>query len=328
MGALQAQDFNMAKWAIGCRLPHATVAMVDAAVEKAEIIRTHVLRPTWHFVSADDIYWMLELSAPQIKTVGKSRDNALGITESQFQKSNHLLEKALNGGKQLTRAQLTEHFNNGGIELWDNRLYHFLMRAEIEGIIFSKYSGTNKQTYSLLREAHPNTQTFTRDEALAELAKRYFASHGPATVHDFAWWSGLSLTDCRKGLAFVAPHFVTETIDGQTYYLSSAPAKPKQNDNPIHLLPAFDEYLISYKNRTAAIELGHQSKAFSNNGIFKPIIVENGKVVGIWKQTIKKERLLLETDFFQSPNANVGHWMVNAAKPLGAFLNKEVEVDK
>ena len=160
---------------------------------------------------------------------------------------------------------------------------------------------------------------------MAKLAQRYFTSHGPATVHDFSWWSGLSLTECKKALALVANCFFSETIDGYTYYFSNAHIS-MPIEGYTHLLPAFDEYVISYKNRSAVISQEHQFRAFSNNGIFRPLIVANGKVTGIWKQTIKKEKLILETEFFHANSTLVDHTIEDAANPLGAFLKKQVEV--
>jgi hypothetical protein len=326
MGALQAQDYNGVKWAIGLRVPGTNDAMIEEAIERADIIRTHLLRPTWHFVSSDDIYWVLELSAPQIRSVCKSRDRDLGITGSIIQKSFQLLEKILSGGKRLTRAELREEFKRENIETDDNRLYHFLMHAEINGLIFSRYSGTNRQTYSLLSETVPKTKTFTRDEALANLASRYFRSHGPATVQDFSWWSGLSLTESKRALEINLPDFMSETTENQTFWFSSALTVHKQKEDTLFLLPAFDEFIISYRNRIPSIRTEHQNKAFSSNGIFRPMIVAGGQVIGTWKQTLKKDKVLLETAFFQSTDDGIPDMILNAAKPLSVFFNKQIEL--
>ena len=156
MGAMQAQDYEMAKLAIGLRLPGTCNTTIENAIEEADIIRTHLLRPTWHFVSSDDIYWMLELSAPQIKSVTKSRDKELGITETVFSKSNLLLEKILSGGRRLIRSEIVEEFKRENIATDENRFYHLLMRAEIDGIIFSRNSGRINKRILFSEKSFPN----------------------------------------------------------------------------------------------------------------------------------------------------------------------------
>ena len=326
MGAMQAQDYEMAKLAIGLRLPGTCNTTIESAIEKADIIRTHLLRPTWHFVSSDDIYWMLELSAPQIKSVTKSRDKELGITETVFSKSNLLLEKMLSGGRRLIRSEIVEEFKRENIATDENRFYHLLMRAEIDGIIFSRNSGPNIQTYSLLREVVPQRKAYTRDEALANLANRYFTSHGPATIHDFSWWSGLSVSESKRALEIILPDFISETIENQTFWFSASLAAPQYKKGSIFLLPAFDEFVISYKHRTASVPIEHQNRAFSVNGIFRPVIVADGQVIGIWKRAIKKDKVFLETDFFQSKDVVMKELILNVAKPLGDFLQKQIAV--
>ncbi len=325
MGALQAQDYTMVKWAIGSRLPGTCDAEIETAVKKADIIRTHILRPTWHFVSADDIYWMLELSSPQINSVTKTRDKDLGITESILKKSNLLFEKLLSGGKELTRKEIVEEFKRANIETENNRFYHLQMHAEIDGILFSRNSSYNNQTFSLLREIVPQTKTYTRDEALAKLATRYFTSHGPATVHDFSWWSGLSIGQSKRALDSISSDFISEEIENQTYWFSHSYA-PTHKKDTLFFLPAFDEFIISYKNRTASIPIEYQNKVFSSNGLFRPVIVVNGQVVGIWKRTIKKDTVFLETEFFQPKNNLILKKINNAAKPFGDFLHKQIEM--
>jgi len=137
MGAMQAQDYNQAKWAIGVRMPHLTEAQIESAFNNGEIIRTHLMRPTWHFVSADDIYWMLELTAPQIKSTTKSRNRDLGLTETILKRSQEILVKALEGHKSLTREELSTQLNQAGIKTDGQRMPHILMEAEINQIICS-----------------------------------------------------------------------------------------------------------------------------------------------------------------------------------------------
>jgi len=300
MGAMQAQDFYMAKWAIGIRLNNSTDIQIETAFNNGEIIRTHVMRPTWHFVSPKDIGWMLELTAPQIKSSMRSRNKQLELTEAVFAKSNRLIEKALSTAKTMTREQLSNEFEKAKINTSDNRLAHLFMQAELDGLICSGPITGNKQTYTLLSERVPHQKKLTKEEALAELASRYFTSHGPATVADFAWWSGLPITAARIALQLVKSEFCSETLGTETYWFKNEFSAPFPESNVIHLLPAYDEFLISYKDRSASLALTHNKKTISNNGIFYPIVVINGQVAGTWKRTTKKEVLHVELVLFQS----------------------------
>jgi len=325
MGAMQAQDYSMSKWAVGVRLPNSTDKMVQAAIDKGEIIRTHLLRPTWHLVSADDIYWMLELSGPRVKAFIKPRIKQLEITDELFSKSNHIIEKALAGDNHLTREELVTIIQQAKINTDDLRGLHFLMNAELEGIIGSGVTRNKNQTYALLDERVAKTASLNKDEALAKLAKSYFQSHGPATLADFTWWSGLAAVEARHALEMVKSAFVSELIDTQIYWMSNS-ISIERNTKPAYLLPAFDEFLISYKDRSAAIALDKQSRAFTNNGIFKPVIVENGQVSGTWKRTIKKDRVIIETDHFRAQSEASKKRIEKSAKLFGGFLGKKVEI--
>ncbi len=326
MGAMQAQDYNQAKWAIGARLPHLTEAQIESAFNQGEILRTHLMRPTWHFVSADDIYWLLELTAKQIKSTTKSRHRDLGLTENELKKSKEVLVKSLEGNRSLTREELGDQLNRAGINTFEQRLPHILMDAEINGIICSGAISGKKQTYTLLAERVPEKKTFTKEEALALLAKKYFTSHGPATLVDFVWWSGLAVSDARKALEMNQANLVSETIGADTYWLSDSINLPTSPPNSVYLLPAFDEYLISYKNRSAAITADHHTKAISNNGIFRPIIVVNGQISGLWKRTIKKNTVIIELDHFRPHNKKEIGLIEKAVESFGHFSGMKTEV--
>lgn len=326
MGAMQAQDFNQAKWAIGVRLPHLTEAQIESAFNNGEIIRTHLMRPTWHFVSADDIYWMLELTAPQIKSASKSRIRDLGLTEMVFGKSKEILAKILAGNQALTKEEISTQLIQFGISTEEQRLYHILMEAEIDSVICSGAMQGKKQTYALLEERVPVKRTLTKDEALALLAKKYFTSHGPATLPDFVWWSGLPVADARKALEMNKSDLFSETIGNDTYWFAEPVSIPASLTNSVYLLPAFDEYLISYKNRSAAITIDHHKKAISNNGIFRPVIVVNGQISGLWKRTIKKDKIWIEPDHFRPHNKTEESLILKGAKSFGQFSGKNAEL--
>lgn len=327
MGAMQAQDYAMVKWAIGVRLPNPTDQAVETAINNGEIIRTHLLRPTWHLVSAADIYWLLELTAPQIKASLKSRHKELGLSETIIMKSNSVIEKALSGGKHLTREALRAELGKVEIATDDNRLSHLLLRAELDGLVCSGVIKAGKQTYTLLAERVPKTKPLTKEEALANLAKKYFTSHGPATLQDFVWWSGLPVSEARHALEMVKLDFVSETIASQTYWLTNFFSFSMTDKELVYLLPAFDEFIISYKDRSASLPFENHTKTVSNNGIFRPVIVVNGQVTGIWKRTIRKDKVIVETEMFKQPGKTTMDLIEQAAIQFGHFLEKKPEIN-
>ena len=207
MGAMQAQDFLMAKWAVGMRLKDKTEEDITKAYNNGEIVRTHVMRPTWHLVAPEDIYWMLDLTAPAIIRLLKTRHTGLELSGEVISQSMKLFEEILFDEKNCTRDELTLELKNAKIRTDENRMSHLLLLAELNGLICSGPLKGNKITYTLLSERVTEKKTFTREEALANLALRYFSSHYPATIKDFSWWSGLSLTDARKGLGMGQKRF-------------------------------------------------------------------------------------------------------------------------
>jgi hypothetical protein len=325
MGAMQAQDYAMSKWAIGQRMFGATDEIIETALNDGLIIRTHILRPTWHLVCADDIYWMLELTAPRIKSSMKSRDKELGLTPEVLNKSFGLLENQLSDGISLSRDQIAGILNVAGIKTDENRLSHILMNAELEKLICSGRRSGNKITFGLLSERVPFRKVFSKEESLAKLAERYFASHGPASLKDFTWWSGLSVADATKALNLVPSDFICEEVGPEKYWLKPIGSYVSESPYSVQLLPAFDEFLISYRDRNASLELVHNRKAISNNGIFYPVIVINGQVAGTWKRTTQKEIVKFETSFFvpitKQTNARIEKEIGNYSR----FLNRKLK---
>jgi hypothetical protein len=323
MGAMQAQDYAMVKWAVGVRLANATEKTIEAAMDKGDVIRTHVLRPTWHLVSADDIRWMLALTAPQIKAGMKFRHKELELTDAVLSKSRKVMEKKLRGGSHSTREELIAEFNKANIATDGNRASHIFAAAELEGLICSGAIKNRKQTYALLDERVPQTRTHSRDEALASLAKRYFSSHGPATLEDFDWWSGMSAADAKRALDMAKSGLVSEVSEGKTYWFAESNIKTKDS---AFLLPAFDEFIISYKDRSATITSENHKRAISSNGMFHPTVVVNGETLGIWKRTIIKDKVIVELECFAKPKP-VSRKLIEAASiRYGEFLEKKLDL--
>lgn len=326
MGAMQAQDYAMSKWAIGSRWAEAVDKTIEAAISKGEILRTHLLRPTWHWVAAEDIYWLLELTAPRIKTSMTSRHRELELTEAVVKKGLRVIEKALSGQKHLTREDLLKEFAKAGLKMDGPRIAHLMLVAELAQLVCSGASKGKQQTYALLGERVPKARRLSREESLAELAARYFTSHGPASLQDFVWWAGLTATDAKKALEMVKNDFTSLTAEGETYWYKEAAAIPGSLKNTVFFLPAFDEFIISYKNRSILLAAEHHSKTISNNGIFRPVIVMDGVVEGIWSRTVKKDKVEIQIHFFQSARKNNKNQIQKAADRLGDFLEKKAEI--
>ena len=298
MGAMQAQDYAMAKWGIGVRLPNTTDEMIEKAIDNAEIIRTHILRPTWHFVAAENIHWLLDLTAPHVMRIMNSSNKQMELTEEVLSKTNKIIEKSLEGGKHKTREELMEILGKAKIPTNEFRSAHIMMNAELQGIVANGSRRAKQFTYALLEERVPKTQKLTKEEALAKLTQLYFSSHAPATIQDFCWWSGLKVSDAKLGLELTKNDLNLVNIENQIFYFSDD-FKPKMQES-IQFLPAFDEFIVSYKDRTASLDAEIEKLSIIGYGIFKPIIVINGKVEGIWKRTIKKNETIIETTFSDS----------------------------
>ena len=326
MGAVQAQDLPMAKWALGVRLPGSTLEVVEAALDRGEILRTHLLRPTWHFVTADDIHWMLELTAPKIKASLKSRDRDLALTETVFAQSNSIIEKALGKGKHLLREELVAELNTANIATGNNRASHLLFRAELDGLVCSGAARGGKPTYALLEDRVPKKRLLTRDEALANLARRYFTSRCPATLQDFGWWSGLTAGAAKQALEMVKSDFTSATIGSRDYWVSNSLPVVETRMNAAYLLPAYDELIISYRDRGPSLPFSAYNKIVSINGLFRPVIVVNGQVTGIWKRTVEKDRVLVEPELFEEPEHATWRLVEEAAMQFGRFLGKEIGI--
>lgn len=320
MGAIQAQDYTGAKWAIGQRLQGGTDAQIEKAFAAGHIIRTHVMRPTWHFVHPDDLRWMLELTASRVQALAAFRHRQLSLDKTVFAKSEKVLIKALSGGKQLTRNDVAEILQKAGIKTDEQRFVHIMMQMELIGLICSGGRQGKQFTYTLLDERVPKTKAFSRDEALAALAERYFISHGPATLHDYAWWSGLTATDARAGLEMVRGKFNNRVFDGNAYWFAGEADDIRLKGNAAFLLPNYDEYIVSYKDRSAAVESSNLNKADPRGTIFNNVVVINGQVSGLWKHSFKKDSVALEINPFKKLS-KANEAAVNAAgKRYAKFL--------
>jgi hypothetical protein len=291
-GAMQAQEYALAKWAIGLRAPGTTDADIERAIANGEILRTHPMRWTHHFVAPADIRWLLALLAPRMTQRAAARFRELGLDDKTLGKSQAVLARALEGGKQLVRAEIAALWKRAGISPQGQRAPHMLGAAEIAGLICSGARRGNHMTFALLEERVAKTKPLTREASLAELARRYFATRGPATVQDFMWWSGLAAADAREAVALAEVHLVSDTHVGVRYWRGAGKA-PTKLASIAYLLPTYDEYMVAYRDRSAIGTPPKKPKGFGEATLLGPSIVVGGEIVGSWSRTVAKKRVAI-----------------------------------
>ena len=318
-GAVQAQDYLGSLWALGLRLRGANEVEVERAVADRSIVRTWPMRGTLHFVAAEDVRWMLGLLGARTIARGAGRYRQLGLDEATFAKSRRVLERALRGC-QLTRPELAVALERQGIATDGQRLIHLLNRSALEGLTCYAARRGKQFTFALLDEWAPTNRSLTREASLAELAARYFRSHGPATLQDFVWWSSLTTTDARAGLEMIRLRLLCEIIDGQTYWLTSSPTAVAAGGAAAHLLPPFDEYTVAYKDRGAVLHLSHTRVTNAAFAVLGPAVILDGQAVGTWKRTLKRESVLIETSLWKTLKRDERSALDAAAQRYGEFL--------
>jgi hypothetical protein len=318
-GAVQAQDYLGSLWALGLRLRRANEAEVERAVADRSIVRTWPLRGTLHFVAAEDVRWMLGLLGERTIARAAGRYRQLGLDEATFARSRRVLERTLRG-RQLTRTELAAALERKGIATDGQRLIHLLNRSALEGLTCYASRRGKQFTFALLDEWAPSTRSLTREEALAELAGRYFRSHGPATLQDFVWWSSLTTTDARAALESVRPSLRQESIDGQTYWLSSSTPAADDGRHAAHLLPAFDEYTVAYRDRGAVLHPSHTRRPDAATAVLGPTIILDSQAAGTWKRTLKRGSVLIETSLWKTLTRDERSALDAAAQRYGEFV--------
>ena len=332
LGAMQAQDYPAAKWAVGLRAPGCHNANIEEAFNSGAILRTHVLRPTWHFVAADDIKWLAELSAPRVHAANAYYYKQSGLDAKVFARSCAMIHRVLEGGEFKTRAELAVALKRAKVPAEGLKLAYIMMYAELDGVICSGPRRGKQFTYALLAERAPKARSLERPDAIAELAKRYFISHGPATIRDFVWWSGLTVKDAQLGIEAVKPALDKETIAGRDYWASaSAPAGPVRAASgrsaapakgcTALLLPNYDEYLIAYKDRGAVVDSDRAANIVArSNGAFSHHLVIDGRLAGSWMRTVKGASVLIEVAPYKKLTPAQSRAVMSAADCYGEFL--------
>jgi len=326
LGAIQAQDYAGAKWAIAMRTPNATDASIERALDEGSIIRTHVLRPTWHFVRPEDLRWMLVLTSPRIRQIMSSSNRQLGFDAAVFRRLNKALVKSLEGGRAITRPEIYKVIERARINVSGNqRLGHLLMNAELDCVICSGPRQGKQSTYALVDERIPSVAAFSRDESLARLAAIYFTTRGPATEHDFSWWSGLTVADARLAIKMISRELEKVDVDGRSYWMGVRSREPVQ-ESSAHFLPNYDEFFIAYRDRSALaqrlIKSGHAERT---DNLFTHIAIANGQLVGTWKRVSLKKGKSIELVALTGLTRKERAGFKDNAKRYSEFLQESVE---
>lgn len=328
LGAVQAQEYDRAKWAIGLRMRGGAERDVEDAMTTGAILRTHVLRPTWHFVAPKDIRWMLALTGPRVSATMAPYNRRLELDGDVFRRSRAVLTKALRDGKQLTRKELRDALERARINVdGTQRLAHVVMQAELDGVICSGARRGKQFAYALLEERVPSVVALDRDEALVELTKRYYRTRGPATPQDFSWWSGLTVADARRGIEAAGREVERVVLNDRAYWMSpdgDAAHKPVVS---ALLLPVYDEYFMAYRDRSAVARFVREKDATKlASTLFENMVVMDGQVVGSWKRTFTKNGVEVQLRPLTRVTPATKRAIGAAAERYGAFFEMAVDL--
>jgi hypothetical protein len=349
--AVQGQEYEQTKWSLGLRLRAVDEAAIERELAEGRIVRTHVLRPTWHLVAAEDLRWLLSLTGPRVHAKNAHMYDRLELDGPLAARCGDVIAAALEGGRQLTRARIGEELGRRGIEANGMRLGYIMMRAELDGLVCSGRMLGRQQTYALVDDrvparstagsasgAHPSASTArsaigdhpstptTREEALAELGRRYFTSRGPATVHDLSAWSGLTIADCRRGVALCGDSITKERIDGEAHHVAVEPPEVGMDaGGETHLVPLYDELVMGYRPK------GRQPLAQRWNRLdpkpaaeYDSTVLDTGQIAGTWRRRIGAKAIELDWQLFEPPDAAGAERFRRAIERFGAYHGKPV----
>ncbi len=323
-GAVQAQDYYGSLYALGLRLRQATEATIEQAIAERTIVRTWPMRGTIHYVPAEDLRWMLTLLARRRIPRNRSIYSRVGLSEDDFEQARKVLVRVLGGGKQLTRAEVYEALEKARLKTTpEQRGLHIIGYWAQMGLVCLGARRGRQPTITLLDDWVPDGRSLNGDEALAELARRYFTSHGPATLADFSWWSGLNAADARAGLQAARARLVPQTVDGRTYWSGPAADHPRKPEADIHLLPAWDEFSVAYKDRSALVDPSLGKEIGYGLG---PSIICNGKLVGRWKRTLDRDEVSIQVELMSPLGRKERAGLTAAADRYGSFIGLAAKV--
>lgn len=332
MLALQSQDFPAGKWAIGARAPGTTLEDVNAAIDSGEVVRSWPMRGTLHLVPARELNWMLQITTPRLLAAGRTRRAQLNLDEASVESAREVAVDVLTGGRGLTRAQFLQALEDAGIDTQGQRGYHTIgILAQTGTLCWGPHEG-KQQLIVLLDEWVPNPRTLSRDEALGEFLFRYLDGHGPATLKDFTWWSKVTVAEAKIGLAVVRDRLSELQVDDTTYYLPSSVDPAAVGDGPLQrspvlTLPGFDEYLLGYGDRSPVINDENFLRVVpGKNGIFFPVVVASGRVIGTWRATSARSAATASAELFEPAPNGIQKEFARSIREYAAFLGTPVTV--
>jgi hypothetical protein len=321
LGAVQAQDFAAALWALGQRLPELGEAAIEAAIADRSIVRTWPMRRTLHFVPGEDARWMLRLLASRQVRGSWGRYRQLGLDEAAMTRSARILDRALGRGA-LTRAESYAALAKGGVDPGGQRGIHVLSHLSQEGLLCLGPRRERQPTFVLLEAWLPAGRDLSGDEALSTLAARYFASHGPATLRDFAWWTGLNLRDSKRAVEAAGPRL--EPAGHETWIAADSAPAPRRRARAA-LLPPWDEYLVAYRDRSAATAHLRGPRANPLRLLGSPLVVIDGTVRGSWRRERTASGLRVRIDLWTRPAPAERQAVAEAVERYGSFAGEEIE---
>ncbi|MET0788464.1 MAG: winged helix DNA-binding domain-containing protein [Cellulomonas sp.] len=327
LGAVQAQEFAMAKWSLGQRSAGADDAAVQVALDAGTVLRTHALRPTWHFVAPQDLRWVQALTGPRVRQLSRYYERQSGIDDVLVDRATAAMTDALAGGHHLTRRELAAALAAAGIDAEGVRLAYLVMAAELSSAIVSGVRRGTQQTYALVDERVPPSPVLEPDEALGELTRRYFVGHGPATAKDFAWWSSLTLAQVRRGLAIVGDELTSADVDGLTCWFTPSDPPVRDPSPTAHVLQGYDEYGVAYTESRRVLNVADRVLAPANaNQVIQPLVLDS-QGIGWWRRVLGPDALTAELHL-AAPVSGAELVALRAAfDRLAAFVGTPVRVE-
>ncbi len=323
LGAVQAQDYNQSLWAIGARLRKGTVEGIERAISERSLVRTWLMRGTIHYAPPEDVRWLLALVAPRLRAADERRREQIGLPKAHVARSAKLLAAALAGDRRLSRPEVMQLLESEGIATAGGHGYHILWRLAQDGLICIGPMSERQQTFVLLDDWAPSGQAreLSREESLAVLAGRFATSRGPVTAHDLARWAGITVADARRGLAS-AGGLVSEDVAGSEHWVAADEKRPAAAARRrTYLLAGFDEYMLGYGDRDAILDPEHAGKvAPGANGVFRPMIVDGGRIVGTWSRAQRAGKLTIALVPFAGAAGELAAKVQPEANRYRAFL--------
>jgi hypothetical protein len=320
-GAVQGQDVLASLWALGLRVPGSTEGEIAKAIEDGGLLRTWPMRGTIHYVPAEDAKWMLDLMTPRIVAGSAKRYRDLDLDEKAFERARKEIQTILEGGKVVARPDLMRHLESRGISTSGQRGYHILYHLAQQGFLCLGPRVGKQPTVVLLDEWVPESRKLTREESLAEIATRYFRSHGPATLHDFVWWTGLTVADCRAAMDGISSR-LEEWKDGDRT-LWHMPTGDEGEPERVMLLPFVDEYTVGYRDRSDFLKPEYTER--TSHGLMS-VVISDGEIVGMWKRKLAAKKVAVELDLFRDLDGDERRSLNNVLRRYGEFLGKDAEL--